>query len=52
MTGIEVVVDDFIIVSCGTTIEKATADHDKVLVKFLECCNERGVKLNTDKLNL
>ena len=48
MTGIEVVADDFIIVSCGTTIEEATTDHGKVIVKFLE----RGVKLNTDKLNL
>ena len=46
MTGIEV------IVGCGTTIQEATADHDKVLVKFLERCKEQGVKLNTDKLNL
>ena len=52
MSGIEVVADDFIIVDCGTTIEEATADHDKVLVKFLERYKERGVKLNTDKLNL
>ena len=52
MTGIEVVADDFIIVGCGTTIEETTADQDKVLVKFLERCKERGVKLNTDKLNL
>ena len=52
MSGIEVVADDFIIVGCGTTIEEATADHDKVLVKFLERCKERSVKLNTNKLNL
>ena len=44
--------DDFIIVGCGTTIEEATADHDKVHVKFLERCKERGVKLNMDKLHL
>ena len=44
--------DDFIIVGCGTTIEEATADHDKVRVKFLERCKERGVKLNMDKLHL
>ena len=52
MTGIEVVADDFIIVGCGTTIEETTADHDKVLVKFLESCKEQAVKLTTDKLNL
>ena len=52
MSGVEVVAHDFIIVGCGTTIEEGTADHDKVLVKSLECCKERGVKLNTDKLNL
>ena len=52
ITAIEVVADDLIIVGCGTTIEEATADHDKVLVKFLERCKEQAVKLNTDKLNL
>ena len=52
MTGIEIEADDFIIVGCGTTTEEATADHHKVLEKFLKPCKERGVKLNTDKLNL
>lgn len=52
LSGIEVVVDDFIVIGCGSTVEEATVDHDKVLMAFLERCKEQGVKLNTDKLNL
>ena len=52
LNGIEVVADDFIVVGCGNTVEEANRDHDKVLLLFLERCKERGVKLNTDKLNL
>ena len=52
MPGIEVVVDHFIVVGCGTTIEEATIVQDKVLVSSLERCEQQGVKLNTDKVNL
>ena len=44
--------DDFIVVGCGSTVDEANKDHDNALMKFLERCKERGVKLNTDKLNL
>ena len=44
--------DDLIVVGCGNTVEEANHDRDKVLLLFLERCKERGVKLNTDKLNL
>lgn len=49
---LEVVADDFIVIGCGSTVEEATVDHDRVLMAFLERCKEQGVKLNTDKLNL
>ena len=52
LSGIEVVADDFIVVGCGSTVDEANKDHDNALMKFLERCKERGVKLNTDKLNL
>ena len=52
LSGIEVVVDDFIVIGCGSTVEEATVDHDKLLMEFLERCKEQGVRLNTDKLNL
>jgi len=52
LSGIEVVADDFIVIGCRNTLEEATVDHNKVLMAFLECCKEQGVRLNTDKLNL
>ena len=36
LSGIEVVDDDFILVGCGNTLEKANCDHDKVLMLFLD----------------
>jgi len=52
LSGVEVVADDFIVIGCRSTLEEATVDHNKVLMAFLECCKEQGVRLNTDKLNL
>lgn len=52
LSGIEVIADNFIVIGCGSTLEEANVDHDKVLMAFLERCKEQGVKLNTDKLNL
>ena len=52
LSSIKVVAHDFIVIGCGSTVEEATIDHDKVLTAFLERCKEQGVKLNTDKLNL
>ena len=46
LSGIEVVADDFIVVGCGSTVDEANKDHDNALMKFLERCKERGVKLN------
>ena len=40
-TGIDVVADVSVLVGCGTTIEEATADQDKALVKFLERCKSK-----------
>ena len=52
MSGVEVVADDFVVVGFGDTLEEATHDHDNNLTSFLERCEARGVKLNTDKLRL
>lgn len=49
--GIEVVVDDFIVIGCGNIVEEVNDDYDKVLIRFLERCKERGVKFNIDKFN-
>ena len=52
LSGIEVVADDFIVIGSGDTTEEAIKDHDKVLMSFLDRCKERGVKINTEKLDL
>lgn len=50
--SIEVVSDDFVVVGYGDTLEEANEDHDKILIVFLQMRQNRGLKLNTDKLKL
>ena len=52
MPQVEVIADDFVAIGKGSTLEEASNDHDHHLLAFLRLCNERGLKLNTDKLNL
>ena len=52
MPHVEVVADDFVVVGYGETMEQATQDHDKTLMAFLQLCQDRGLKLNTEKLKL
>ena len=50
--GVEVIMDDFLVVGCGCTVQEAVADHDKNLVGFLERARERNLKLNPEKVKL
>ena len=43
LTGTQVIHDDFLIVSCGTTDEEAEIDHDKNLREFLDRARERNL---------
>ena len=52
MPHVEVVADDFVIVGYGETLEQATRDHDQNLMGFLQLCQDRGLKLNIEKLTL
>ena len=52
LIGVEVVADDFVVVGRGQTEESAIHDHDKNLEALLLRCEERGVRLNADKLKL
>ena len=52
LRGVEVVADDFVVVGFGDTHEVATRDHDHNLEEFLQRCAERGIKLNSNKINL
>ena len=44
--------DDFLIVGCGDTDEKAVADNARNLKAFLERALERNLRLNADKFKL
>ncbi|PFX31634.1 Retrovirus-related Pol polyprotein from transposon 17.6 [Stylophora pistillata] len=52
LNEVEVIVDDFVVVGYGDSLEAASKDHDKSLLAFLQRCEERGIHLNSDKLKL
>ena len=52
MVGVEVIADDFMVVGRGHSEIEAIQDHDEKLQALLQRCEERGVRLNTDKLKL
>lgn len=52
MPHVEVVADNFVVVGYRETMEQATQDHDMTLMAFLQLCQDRGLKLNTEKLEL
>lgn len=52
LQGVEVVVDDFVVVGFGDTQEEAIPDHDRNLGLFLQRCEERNIRLNPEKLRL
>ena len=50
LEGIYKVADDILITGRGDNMEEATKDHDANLLKLLERCQERNLKLNREKL--
>ena len=50
--GVEVVADDFVVVGFGDAKDKASVDHDQNMDAFLQHCEERGLKLNLEKVQL
>lgn len=50
--GIVCVADDILIYGVGNNHELAVQDHDKKLLKLLEKCREKGIKLNRKKVEL
>ena len=52
LAGVEVVADDFAVIGCGSTMEAGIMDHEQNLLRFIERCEERHVRLNTDKFQL
>ena len=52
LQGVEVVVDDFVVVGFGDALEDAVRDHDHNLEAFLQRCAARGIRLNSNKVQL
>ena len=50
--GIEVIADNFAAVGFGDTFAEASRDHDKNIEAFLRRCENRGIRLNLDKVQL
>ena len=45
-------VDDFVVVGFGDTLEDAVRDHNHNLEAFLQRCAARGIRLNSNKVQL
>ena len=50
--GVEVVADDLVGVGFGDTEKKAIVDHDQNVDAFLQQCEQSGLKLNLEKVQL
>ena len=52
LRGVKVIADDFVVVGYGESWKSAIKDHDRNLLSFPQRCDECGVHLNSDKLQL
>ena len=50
--GVYKIADDILITGRGSTMKEAVKDHDANLLRLLDWCRERNLKLNTEKLQL
>ncbi|XP_064107989.1 uncharacterized protein K02A2.6-like [Macrobrachium nipponense] len=49
LDGVVCIADDVIVYGVGETYEEAVKDHDSKIIKFLERCQAKGIKLNKSK---
>ncbi|XP_046329541.1 uncharacterized protein K02A2.6-like [Haliotis rufescens] len=52
LPGVFRIADDILIIGEGSTKEEGIANHDKRFVQFMLRCREKGIRLNSDKLDL
>ncbi|XP_048257542.1 uncharacterized protein K02A2.6-like [Haliotis rufescens] len=52
LPGVFRIADDILIIGEGSTKEEGIANHDKRFVQFMIRCREKGIRLNSDKLDL
>ena len=46
LNGVIKIADDILITGRGSTMKEAVKDHDTTLLKLLDRCRERNLKLN------
>ena len=46
LNGCKVIADDILVFGCGVNVDEAVRDHDEKLIALLQCCRDKGVKLN------
>ena len=49
-SDVEVIADNFAVVGLGESMEDVIQDHDQNLKRFLQCCEEKHVQLNSEKI--
>ena len=52
LSGVEVIADDFVVVGFRDSMEDAIQNHDQNLCRFLQRCEQKHVRLNSEKLQL
>ena len=52
LEGVKTIADDILIYGKGKTLAELTKDHDIHLVKLLERCQEKNIKLSKEKFKL
>ncbi|KAK3714129.1 hypothetical protein QZH41_002781 [Actinostola sp. cb2023] len=50
LNGVQPIYDDILVYGSGDTEDQAIADHDRKIHSLLNCCREKGIKLNKEKL--
>jgi len=52
LEGVVCVADDIVVVGEGATDEQANKNHDERLARLMERCEDKGIKLNSTKIQL
>ena len=52
LEGVFALADDVLVCGSGDTAQEARADHDRNVREFLQRCQQKGIKLNRDKVTL
>lgn len=52
LNGVACIADNILIYECSDTVEEAQRDHNKNLLRLLDCCRQYTIRLNKEKMKL